>query len=149
MVLLYRLPGLLATAALGLYGLLLLAALVALGATLTLPGIAGFILSVGMAIDANVLIFERVKEELRAGKSVGSAIASGWSRALSAILDSNVTTLLGGAVLFVLGTGPIKGFAVTLVLGVGISMLTAVVITRVFVDGAAGVLRAPRLGFGR
>ncbi|MDQ7819897.1 MAG: protein translocase subunit SecD [Armatimonadota bacterium] len=149
MVLLYRLPGLLATVALGLYGLLLLAALVALGATLTLPGIAGFILSVGMAIDANVLIYERVKEELRAGKSVGSAIASGWSRALSAILDSNVTTLLGGAVLFLLGTGPIKGFAVTLVLGVAISMLTAVVITRVFVDSAAGVLRAPRLGFGR
>ncbi len=148
MILLYRLPGMLADVALAMYGLILLASLVALGATLTLPGIAGFIMSVGMAIDANILIFERVKEELRAGKSPGSAIASGWTRAFSAILDSNVTTLIGGFVLFLLGTGPVKGFAATLVVGVLISMFTAIIVTRVFIDSASGAVRTPRIGFG-
>lgn len=148
MILLYRVPGLLADLALSIYALLLMAALVVFGATLTLPGIAGFILSVGMAIDANILIFERIKEELRAGKSVGSAIASGWTRAWSAILDSNVTTLIGGLVLFSLGTGPVRGFAVTLALGVLISMFTAIIVTRVFIDSAAGTVRAKQVGFG-
>lgn len=148
MILLYRMPGLLADLALAMYAMLLMAALVVLGATLTLPGIAGLILSVGMAIDANILIFERVKEELRAGKSIGSAIAAGWSRAWSAILDSNVTTLIGGLVLFTLGTGPVKGFAVTLALGVLISMFTAIIVTRVFIDSATGALRSKQVGFG-
>jgi preprotein translocase subunit SecD len=148
MILLYRLPGLLADLALAMYGLLLLATLIWLGATLTLPGIAGFIMSVGMAIDANILIFERVKEELRAGKSAGSAVAAGWTRAFSAILDSNVTTLLAGVVLFMLGTGPVKGFAATLVVGVLISMLTAIVITRVFIDSMSSAVRTRGVGFG-
>ncbi len=148
MILLYRVPGLLADLALAIYALLLMAALVVLGATLTLPGIAGFILSVGMAIDANILIFERIKEELRAGKSVGSAVGSGWTRAWSAILDSNVTTLIGGLVLFALGTGPVKGFAVTLALGVLISMFTAIIVTRVFIDSAGGAVHSRQAGFG-
>lgn len=148
MILLYRVPGLLADLALAMYAMLLMAALVVLGATLTLPGIAGFILSVGMAIDANILIFERIKEELRAGKSIGSAVASGWARAWSAILDSNVTTLIGGLVLFTLGTGPVKGFAVTLSIGVLISMFTAIIVTRVFIDSAGGAVRSKQAGFG-
>lgn len=137
MVVLYRLPGALADLALLLYALFLFAALTALNATMTLPGIAAFVISVGMAIDANVLIFERVKEELRSGKTLRAAIQSGWSRAWSAILDSNVTTLVGAAVLFALGTGPIKGFATTLFLGVLISMVTAILVTRVLVDTVA------------
>lgn len=148
MLLLYRLPGLLADVALSMYALLLMAALVVLGATLTLPGIAGFILSVGMAIDANILIFERIKEELRAGKTIRSAVASGWTRAFSAILDSNVTTLIGGVVLIMLGTGPVKGFAVTLAVGVLISMFTAIIVTRVFIDGASTTVASRRVGFG-
>lgn len=148
MILLYGAGGVLADLALVLYGLFLLASLVVLGATLTLPGIAAFILSVGMAIDANILIFERIKEEVRAGKTLRSAIGAGWSRAWSAILDSNVTTLLAAFVLFALGTGPIKGFAVTLALGVLISMFSAIVITRILVDGSAAVLRPSWLRFG-
>lgn len=148
MVLLYGAGGVLADLALALYGLFLLSALVVLQATLTLPGIAAFILSVGMAIDANILIFERIKEEVRAGKTLRAAIGSGWTRAWSAILDSNVTTLLAAIVLFVLGTGPIKGFAVTLALGVLISMFTAIVVTRILVDGSSAVLRPSWLRFG-
>jgi preprotein translocase subunit SecD len=137
MIALYRVPGVLADVALLLYGLFLFATLAALGATMTLPGIAAFVISVGMAIDANVLIFERIKEELRAGKTLRAGIQSGWERAWSAILDSNVTTLVGAAVLFLLGTGPIKGFATTLFVGVLISMFTAIVITRMLVDTVA------------
>lgn len=148
MVLLYGLPGLLADMALLMYGLFLLGALVSLGATLTLPGIAGFILSVGMAIDANILIFERIKEELRSGKTLRAAIGGGWSRAWSAILDSNVTTLIGALVLFSLGTGPVKGFAVTLAIGVTISMFTAIVITRILVDTSSAAVRQSWLRFG-
>ncbi|MDQ7843075.1 MAG: protein translocase subunit SecD [Armatimonadota bacterium] len=148
MILLYGVGGLLADAALVLYGIFLLAGLTALGATLTLPGIAAFILSVGMAIDANILIFERIKEELRAGKTLRAAIGGGWTRAWSAILDSNVTTLLAALVLFVLGTGPIKGFAVTLALGVVISMFTAIVVTRILVDSTSAALRPSWLRFG-
>ena len=106
-----------------------------LNATLTLPGIAGIILSIGMAVDANVLIFERFKEEAKAGKTLRAAVSSGFSRAFTTILDSNVTTLMAAAVLFYLGTGPIKGFAVTLALGVLISMFTAVTVTK-FILGA-------------
>lgn len=148
MVLLYGVGGALANVALLFYGLLLLASLVLLGATMTLPGIAAFILSVGMAIDANILIFERIKEEVRAGKTLRAAIGAGWSRAWSAILDSNVTTLLAALVLFMLGTGPIKGFAVTLALGVLLSMFTAIVVTRLLVDGSASLLPPAALRFG-
>jgi preprotein translocase subunit SecD len=148
MILLYGLPGLLADLALLMYGLFLLGALILLGATLTLPGIAGFILSVGMAIDANILIFERIKEELRSGKTLRAAIGGGWSRAWSAILDSNVTTVLAALVLFSLGTGPVKGFAVTLAIGVTISMFTAIIITRVLVDTSSVAVPPAWLRFG-
>lgn len=148
MILLYGLPGVLADVALAMYGLFLLGGLILLGATLTLPGIAGFILSIGMAIDANILIFERIKEELRAGKTLRASIGSGWSRAWSAILDSNVTTLIGGLVLFSLGTGPVKGFAVTLAIGVTISMFTAIIVTRILVDASSTAVRHSWLRFG-
>jgi preprotein translocase subunit SecD len=111
-----------------------MAAMAALHATLTMPGIAGIILTVGMAVDANVLIFERIREEMRTGKTIRAAIDAGYKRALTAIIDANITTLITAAVLFNLGTGPIKGFAVVLSLGVLISLFTAVVITRVIFD---------------
>lgn len=130
MLLFYRLSGLVADIALLLYVMLLLLVMRYLGATLTLPGIAGIILSIGMAVDANVLIFERFKEEIKKGKTLRSAMDAGFGRALVTILDSNVTTLMAAAVLFYLGTGPIKGFAVTLALGTLLSMFTAVTITK-------------------
>lgn len=140
----YRLPGLLASVSLGLYTLLLLGLFSALGATLTLPGVAGVILSLGIAVDGNVIIFEKLKEELRAGKTLRAAVASGWRRGLVTILDSNVTTLIGAAVLLWLGTGPIRGFAVTLTLGVLASMFTAIVVTRWLVELCADLgLAAP------
>ena len=126
----YRLPGFLADFALGVYVLIVLALLAQLGATLTLPGIAGFILSIGMAVDANVLIFERIKDELRAGKRMRAALRSGFQRAFVAIFDANLTTLIAVAALYYFGTGPVRGFAVTLGLGILASMFTAVVITR-------------------
>jgi len=126
----YRLPGFLADFALGVYVLIALALLAQLGATLTLPGIAGFILSMGMAVDANVLIFERIKDELRAGKRMRAALRSGFQRAFVAIFDANLTTLIAVAALYYFGTGPVRGFAVTLGLGILASMFTAVVITR-------------------
>ncbi|WP_337438445.1 protein translocase subunit SecD [Acidaminococcus fermentans] len=135
MLLYYRLSGLVADIVLLLYTLLLLAVMKGLNATLTLPGMAGIILSIGMAVDANVLIFERFKEEIANGKTLRAAVSSGFSRAFTTILDSNVTTLMAAAVLFYLGTGPIKGFAVTLALGVLISMFTAVTVTK-FILGA-------------
>lgn len=130
MLLFYRFSGLVADIALLLYVMLLLLAMRYLNATLTLPGIAGIILSVGMAVDANVLIFERFKEELRRGKTLRSAMDAGFGRALVTIFDSNITTLMAAAVLFYLGTGPVKGFAVTLALGVVLSMFTAVTVTK-------------------
>lgn len=145
MALYYGLPGLMAVFALSLYLLALLALLSGLGATLTLPGIAGIVLSIGMAVDANVIIFEKVKEELRAGKSLRAAIAAGWSRATTTILDSNVTTLIATGVLFLLGSGPVRGFAVTLSIGVLVSMFTAIVVTRAFVDAAATAGLGPQL----
>ncbi|HLW48896.1 MAG TPA: protein translocase subunit SecD [bacterium] len=134
MALYYRLAGVLADAALGVYTLILFALLTLLGATLTLPGIAGFILSLGVAVDANVIIFEKVKEELRGHKTLRASVATGWSRAVVTIFDSNTTTLIGAAVLLWLGTGPVRGFAVTLILGILTSIFTAIVVTRVFVD---------------
>ncbi|SDE60081.1 Protein translocase subunit SecDF [Sporomusa acidovorans DSM 3132] len=130
MLLFYRVPGFIANIALILFVLLLLFSLKMLNATLTLPGIAGIILSMGMAVDANVLIFERFKEEYRNGKTLRAAMDAGFSRAFATIFDSNITTLIAAAVLFFLGTGTVKGFAVTLALGIVLSMFTAITVTR-------------------
>jgi preprotein translocase subunit SecD len=143
----YRLSGLVATIALLLYVLLLLLAMKSLQATLTLPGIAGIILGVGMAVDANVLIFERFKEELRAGRTLRSAIDAGFDRAFTTILDSNVTTLFVAGVLFYMGTGPVRGFAVTLALGIVISMFTAITVTKFMLKSLinSGALKNSRI----
>jgi preprotein translocase subunit SecD len=114
--------------------LLVLAVLASLEATLTLPGIAGLILTVGMSIDANVIIFERVREELRRGKTPKAAIESGYNRALTTIIDANVTTVIAALVLYQFGTGPIKGFATVLFWGILISMFTAVYVTRTILN---------------
>ncbi|MBW4425738.1 MAG: protein translocase subunit SecD [Nostoc desertorum CM1-VF14] len=132
MVVYYRLPGLIADIALLIYALLTWATFALLGVTLTLPGIAGFILSIGMAVDANVLIFERTREELQAGKSLYRSIESGFYRAFSSILDGNVTTVIACAALFWLGAGLVKGFALTLGLGVAVSMFSAITCSRTF-----------------
>ena len=142
MVVLYRVPGIMASLALGLYTLLFFSALKLIGATLTLPGIAGFILSIGMAVDANVIIFERIKEERRQGMHLLSAIDAGFDRAFYTIVDSNVTTLISTLVLFFLGTGSIKGFAVTLSIGIVISMFTAITVSRLLVTLASRQSRA-------
>ncbi|MCC5657728.1 protein translocase subunit SecD [Nostoc sp. XA010] len=130
MVFYYRLPGLIADVSLVIYSLLTWSTFALLGVTLTLPGIAGFILSIGMAVDANVLIFERTREELRAGKSLYRSVESGFYRAFSSILDSNVTTWIACAALFWLGSGLVKGFALTLALGVAVSMFSAITCSR-------------------
>ena len=134
MIVMYRLPGALADLALFVYVLMLLALLSVAHAVLTLPGIAGFVLSIGMAVDANVLIFERIKEELWSGKSLRAAVKIGFQRAFSSVFDSHFTTIVGAGVLYLLGTGTVKGFAYTLFWGTVFSLLTAVVITRFFMD---------------
>ncbi|UNC92895.1 protein translocase subunit SecD [Candidatus Contubernalis alkaliaceticus] len=130
MLLVYRTIGLIASFSLGVYVALVLGILTALNATLTLPGIAGLILSVGMAVDANVIIFERFKEEFRSGRTLRSALEAGFKNALSTIMDANITTLIAAGVLFYFGTGPVRGFAVTLTVGILTSMFTAIVLTR-------------------
>jgi preprotein translocase subunit SecD len=132
MVVYYRLPGVIADVALMIYALLTMAAYALIGVTLTLPGIAGFILSIGMAVDANVLIFERTREELRAGKTLYRSVESGFFRAFSSILDGNVTTAIACLALLWLGSGLVKGFAVTLLIGVMVSMFTAITCSRTF-----------------
>jgi preprotein translocase subunit SecD len=126
----YRVPGAMANISLIFYSALNMAVFKLIPVTLTVPGIAGFILSIGMAVDANILIFERTKEELRMGKSIFNAVESGFQRAFSSIFDSNTTTLISCAVLYYFGTGLIRGFAVTLAIGVIISMFTAITVTR-------------------
>lgn len=133
-VLIYKFFGFLATIALSLNMVNLLAMMSLLGATLTLPGIAGIVLTMGMAVDANVLIFSRIREEMKNGMSPQRAIHEGFDKAYSAIIDGNLTTLLVGAILFAMGTGPIKGFAVTLSLGIVTSMFTAIMVTRAMVN---------------
>jgi len=128
----YRMAGVLAIGALLMYVLLTLAALAALGATLTLPGLSGLILSIGIAVDGNVLIFERIREELALGKTVRLAVDEGFRHAMSAIIDSNVTTALTAVFLYQFGTGPVQGFAVTLIIGIAASLITAVFVTRTF-----------------
>jgi preprotein translocase subunit SecD len=134
MVLYYRMSGAIADFALILNLICLLGALAGLNATLTLPGIAGIILTIGMGVDSNVLIFERIREELRTGKPVRPAIDAGYDKAFLTIVDSHVTTLITGMALFLFGTGPIKGFAVTLCLGIAINLFTALVGTKVIFD---------------
>ena len=131
MLVFYRLPGIIADLAIILFGFISFACLNFIDATLTLPGIAGFILSLGMAVDANVIIFERIKEELGFGNTIRNAIEAGFSKGFIAIFDSNLTTLIITAILFVFGTGPIKGFAVTLAIGTLASMFTAITATKV------------------
>ena len=130
MILFYRLPGFIADISLMAYTLMLLGTLKGLDATLTLPGVAGIILSIGMAVDANVLIFEHFKEEFRMGKSIRLAMDAGFKRAFTTIFDSNITTIIAAGVLFMFGTGTIRGFAITLGLGVLLSMFTAITLTQ-------------------
>ena len=132
MFIIYKIPGLIADVVLVIYGFLVLASLSLVGSTLTLPGIAGFILTLGMAVDANVITFERIKEEMGKGYSIDDSVEKGFENGLPAIIDGNLTTLLIAAVLFSFGTGPVRGFAVTLSLGVMITMLTAIFITKLF-----------------
>ena len=134
MIVYYRMSGVIADFALALNLLCLIGALSALNATLTLPGIAGIVLTIGMGVDSNVLIFERIREELRSGKAVRLAVDGGYDKALLTIVDSHVTTLITGVALFLFGTGPIKGFAVTLCLGIGINLFTALIGTKVIFD---------------
>lgn len=145
----YRLPGVIADVSLLIYTLLTLAAYALIGVTLTLPGIAGFILSIGMAVDANVLIFERTREEIYKGNTLYRSVESGFFNAFSSILDSNVTTLIACAALFFLGSGLVKGFALTLAIGVAVSMFTAITCSRTLllltVLGLPVVRQNPRL----
>ena len=134
MVFYYKLAGINAVVALILNIVILMGALSYFKATLTLPGIAGIILTIGMAVDANVLIFERIKEELRAGKSIMSSVSGGFSRAFRTILDANITTIIAAIFLFQFGTGPVKGFAVTLIIGITASIFTAVFVSRLIFD---------------
>ena len=138
MIFYYHLFGVISTIALFVNMILLVALLSMLQATLTLPGIAGIALTIGMAIDANVLIFERIREELRNGNSPQASIHSGYDRALDTIVDSNITTLIAGVALFMLGSGPIRGFAVTLCLGIITSMFSAVMVSRAMVNFVFG-----------
>ncbi|MBU3091904.1 protein translocase subunit SecD [Clostridium sp. CM028] len=130
MLLYYRVPGMISGISLILYVVLVLGAFSAINATLTLAGIAGFLLTVGMAVDANVLIFERIREELKTGKSIKASVDAGFHRALSSILDSNITTIIAALVLYTVGTGTVKGFALTLMIGIGISVFTALTSTK-------------------
>jgi len=130
----YKMAGVFADVALVVNMLFMIGALALLGATLTLPGITGFVLTMGMAVDANVIINERIREELRAGKSPRAAVDAGYARAFWTIFDAQITTFFAGIVLFQFGTGPIQGFAVTLMIGIVSSMFTGIFITRLFFD---------------
>lgn len=145
MLIYYRLPGLIANIALVIYSLLVFAVFKIVPVTLTLAGIAGFILSIGMAVDANILIFERTKEELKAGRTLFTAINAGFDRAFTSIFDSNMTTIITCVILYFLGTSIIKGFALTLIIGVLISMFTAITVTKNFMHllFGAGQLKHP------
>ncbi len=147
MIAFYHVPGLIADIALVIYSLILFALFKAIPVTLTLAGIAGFILSIGMAVDANILIFERTKEELRAGRNLFTAINSGFDRAFTSIFDSNMTTIITCVILYLLGTSVVKGFALTLALGVMVSMFTAITVTKNFMHliFGTGELKHPGL----
>ncbi len=147
MLLIYRLPGLIADIALAIYGIILFALFKAFGVVLTLAGIAGFVLSIGMAVDANILIFERTKEELRAGRNLFTAINSGFDRAWSSIIDSNMTTMITCVILYFLGSTVVKGFALTLFIGIIVSLFMAITVTRNFMHliFGTGELKYPEL----
>jgi len=146
MIVFYRLPGLVAAIALIFYTVICLVALAVLRINLSLPGIAGIILSIGMAVDANVVIYERIKEELRAGKTIKASVESGFHRAFTAIIDSNITTIIAGVVLKIFGTGTIIGFADTLLIGVILSMFTAVVLSKFMLKALVGLnIKNPKL----
>ncbi|MBO4864412.1 MAG: protein translocase subunit SecD [Eubacterium sp.] len=139
MIVIFRFPGFLSAVALSVYAVLELFFLNALHITLTLPGLAGIILSIGMAVDANVIIFTRIKEEIGAGKTVKTAVKAGFEKAMSAIIDGNITTIIAGVVLLLMGTGTVKGFARTLILGIILSMFTALVITRLLLNACVNL----------
>jgi preprotein translocase subunit SecD len=147
MLIYYRFSGLIADVALGLNLLIIMGimAMPYLGASLTLPGIAGIILTVGMAVDANVLIFERIREELRLGKAVRQSVEIGFQKAVVTILDANVTTLIAAIVLFQFGSGPVKGFAVTLAIGIAASMFTAIFVSRTIFETLFSLKRVTKL----
>lgn len=149
MIIIYLVPGVVASFALVAYVVILMLILSVRGITLTLPGIAGIILSIGMAVDANVIIFTRIKEEIAAGNSVKNAVAAGFSKALSAIVDGNITTLIAAFVLMILGTGSIKGFATTLMLGIILSMFTALVITKLLLNAVVNLGVTKEKCFGK
>jgi preprotein translocase subunit SecD len=134
MIIYYKVSGIIIDFALFLNAIILLGIMGYFHATLTLPGIAGIILTIGMAVDANVLISERIKEELATGKSIRLAIDAGYDKAFTSILDSNITTLIAAACLFQFGTGPVKGFAVTLTIGLLSSMFTSIIVTKVIYE---------------
>ena len=139
MIIMYQLPGFISAVALVAYIAITAICIVAFKVNLSLPGIAGIFLTIGMAVDANVVIFERIREELNGGKSVKAAVKSGFSRAFSAVLDSNITTIIAAIVLWRFGTGAIQGFAITLLLGVIISLISALLITRVLLNALVGI----------
>ncbi len=150
MLVMYRIPGLAADIALVAYVGLFVLIMQLCGVNLTLAGIAGVILTIGMAVDANVIIFERIKEEIKAGKTVKAAVGAGFKRAFTAIIDSNVTTLIAAVVLFIVGVGSVKGFAITLGLGIIISMFTAIFVTRFLLAQFANIFsKNPKLYGGR
>jgi preprotein translocase subunit SecD len=134
MLIYYHMLGIAANLSLAVSLLLVFAGLISLKATLTLPGIAGIILTIGMAVDGNILIYERIKEELRSGKTPNASIESGFRKAFTTILDANVTTLIAAAVLYYFGSGPVRGFAVTLSIGIVSSVFAAVIVTRVLLQ---------------
>lgn len=146
MFLWFRRPGIMADIALILYVFLVLYIFSGIGATLTLSGIAGFLLTVGMAVDANVLIFARIKEELKVGKSIRSATKAGFENAMSSIVDSNINTIIAGLVLYFVGSGPVKGFALTLIIGVLVSLFTALFVTKHLLNWAMdiGIISKPK-----
>ncbi|MCA0403867.1 MAG: protein translocase subunit SecD, partial [Proteobacteria bacterium] len=148
MLIYYHFFGLVANIALFLNVILLAALMSIIGATLTLPGIAGFVLTVGMAVDANVLIYERIREELRQGMSPQAAVYAGYDRAFSTIIDANLTTLIVGIILFAIGTGPVRGFAIILCLGLVTSMVTSITYTRAIVNWYYGGRNVKKLSIG-
>ncbi len=139
MLAMYRLPGLLADFALIVYAVIVLAIMTGLNAVLTLPGIAGLLLSLGMAVDANIIIFERFREEMKKGKSLRAAVDSGFGRAFWTVIDASVTTLIAALILFYFGTGPVRGFALTLMIGISASLVTAIFLTRFLLKQAVRV----------
>jgi preprotein translocase subunit SecD len=145
MALYYKLSGIYADIAVMLNVLLVMACMVLLEATLTLPGMAGIVLMIGIGVDANVIICERIRDEMRIGKTPRAAIEAGYSKAWSTILDSHVTTVISGIVMMQYGTGPIRGFGVTLTIGIAASLYTAIVVTRLFYDYMTGTRRMQTL----